>query len=683
MMPELLLPVGSPDSLIAAVRSGADAVYMGYGNYNARRSAQNFDDDGFKKAVEYCHISGVKVYLTLNTLVSDGEISGALKTAKNACTAGADGFIVQDIGLARLLKSACPDMPLHASTQMTVTSPSALYELKELGFVRVVLAREMNRREIAELCETAHLLGMETEVFVHGALCMCVSGQCYMSAVIGRRSGNRGQCAQPCRLPCEGGYPLSLKDLSLISYVKDLTDIGVDSFKIEGRMKRPEYIAASASAFRQMLDTGCADKGLLENLSNVFTRSGHTDGYYKGALGNDMFGHRTETDVAASERVLSSLRQLYRGERQSVAVKMKFYAKLGEKTRLTVTDGEHSVTVLGDEPQIAARRAVDYDYIKGQCEKLGGTAYYCADFECDIDENIALSASALNAMRRECAEKLNDARKPKSIEFKNTCLKIEKPTRYDKTAFFARFSDIDRVPDDLSGLEKLFVPVNSGADKLADLINRAADTEIGVELPRALFSLEKSCEKWLAAAKELGVKYALCHNIAAVNVAKKCGMKIVGGFGLNVFNSAAVLTAKDMGAEYVTLSFELSSGKMSAIAGDNLGVVGYGKLPLMLTRNCPVSGNKGKCGGCSHNRVVVDRMGERFNVDCNYGMSELVNSKVLWLADRRDIIDGYRFIMLNFTDEDKTKAGYVISAYLGGDKPHGEFTRGLYDRGVL
>ncbi|MBQ2420284.1 MAG: DUF3656 domain-containing protein, partial [Clostridia bacterium] len=315
--------------------------------------------------------------------------------------------------------------------------------------------------------------------------------------------------------------------------------------------------------------------------------------------------------------------------------------------------------------------------------KLGGTAYYCADFECDIDENIALSASALNAMRRECAEKLNDARKPKAIEFKGAGLKPEKPTKYNNTPLFARFSDIDRVPDNLSGLEKLFVPVNSGADKLLELINRAGDTEIGVELPRAMFSLEKPCEKWLSSAKELGVEYALCHNIAAVNVAKKCGMKIVGGFGLNVFNSAAVLTAKDMGAEYVTLSFELSSGKMSAIAGDNLGVVGYGKLPLMLTRNCPVSGKKGKCDGCSHNRVVVDRMGERFNVDCNYGMSELVNSKVLWLADRRDITDGYRFIMLNFTDEDKMKAGYVISAYLGGDKPHGEFTRGLYDRGVL
>ncbi len=682
MMPELLLPVGSPDSLIAAVRSGADAVYMGYGKYNARQSAQNFDGDGFKSAVEYCHINGVKVYLTLNTLVGDGETDGALYAAKNACDAGADGFIVQDIGLARLLKSACPDMPLHASTQMTVTSPSALYELKRLGFVRVVLAREMNRREIAELCELAHSLGMETEVFVHGALCMCVSGQCYMSAVIGRRSGNRGQCAQPCRLPCEDGYPLSLKDLSLISYVKDLTDIGVDSFKIEGRMKRPEYIAASASAFRQMLDNGCADGELLDNLNNVFSRSGHTDGYYKNDLGNGMFGHRTETDVAASEKVLSPLRQLYRNERQGVAVKMKFAAKLGEKATLTVTDGVNSVTAVGDEPQIAVNRAADYEYVKGQCEKLGGTAYYCAEFGCDLGENIALPASALNAMRRECVEGLNDARKPKAVEFISNGFAAEKPTKYNKTAFFARFSSIDRVPDDLTGIEKAFVPVNSNIEKLAELINRA-DTEIGVELPRGLFSLEKACGKWLDEAKQIGVEYALCHNIAAVSIAKKCGMKIVGGFGLNVYNSNAVLTAKDMGAEYVTLSFELSSGKMSMIAGDKLGIVGYGKLPLMLTRNCPVSGKKGKCDTCSHNRAVVDRMGERFAVDCNYGMSELLNSKVLWLADRKDITDGYCFVMLNFTDENKDKARYVISAYLSGDKPHGDFTRGLYDRGVL
>ncbi len=683
MMPELLLPVGSPDALTAAVRCGADAVYMGYGRYNARQSAQNFDDDAFKEAVAYCHIRGVKVYLTLNTLVGDGELVGALKTAEKACDAGVDGFIVQDIGLAGMLRDACPDMPLHASTQMTVTSPSALYELKKLGFVRVVLAREMKRDEIAEICRVAHSLDMETEAFVHGALCMCVSGQCYMSAVIGRRSGNRGLCAQPCRLPCDGGYPLSLKDLSLISYVKDLIDIGVDSFKIEGRMKRPEYIAAAASAFRQMIDCGFADKELLVGLDSVFSRSGHTDGYYTGNLGSDMFGYRTENDVAASEKVLSSLRGLYRAERQSVPIKMNFTAKNGEKTILAMSDGENSVAVYGDEPQAAVNRAADSDYLRDRCERLGGTPYFCSSFDCEIDENIAIPASAVNAMRREAAELLNIERKPKAVEFCLPELSHGKNVKYEKPFIYARFSDIDRLPDDLSGIDRLFVPADSDEIRLKKLAESNPDTEIGVELPRALFSLENACKKWLERAKESGVKWALCHNIAAVNIAKKCGMRVQGGYGLNIFNSQSVLTARQMGVEDITLSFELSSGKLGGVSGDRLGIVAYGRLPLMLTRNCPASGKKGACAACSHSRVIVDRMGERFPIECRYGMSDVLNSKVLWLADREDIVANKYFIMLNFTDESPERARYVISAYLGGDKPHGEFTRGLYDRGVL
>ena len=411
MKPELLCPVGSDEALYAAVRSGADAVYMGYGRFNARRSARNFADDEFKKAVEYCHIRGVKVYLTLNTLVAESEISDVTKTVKLACEAGVDAFIVQDLGLIKLLKHLCPDMPLHASTQMTVTSPSALYELKELGFERVVLAREMNRREIAELCDLAHKMGMETELFVHGALCMCVSGQCYMSAVIGRRSGNRGYCAQPCRLPSrDGKYPLSLKDLSLIDYLTELQNTGVDSLKIEGRMKRPEYIAAATAAFRQVLDNGFCDDELLSRLMNVFSRSGHTDGYFVGKRGAEMFGHRTETDLAASGSAVSGLKQLYRNERQSVGVDVSFYAKIGQQTKMTMTDGKNAVTVLGEMPQIAENKAVGSEDIKNRCAKLGGTPYYCNNFECEIDDNIAIPVSEINRMKRECTELIDKNR---------------------------------------------------------------------------------------------------------------------------------------------------------------------------------------------------------------------------------------------------------------------------------
>lgn len=684
MKPELLSPVGSEESLYAAVRSGADAVYMGYGKYNARNSAQNFGDDAFAAAVMYCHVRGVKVFLTLNTLLSDSEIKDALGTAEKACNAGVDGIIVQDLGLAKLLHAACPDMPLHASTQMTVTSPSAMAELKKLGFVRVVLAREMSKSEIADACSQAHSLGIETEVFVHGALCMCVSGQCYMSAVIGRRSGNRGMCAQPCRLPAQDGtYPLSLKDLSLISYVKELTDIGVDSFKIEGRMKRPEYIAAATASFRQMIDRNFVDNEIIDGLNNVFSRSGHTDGYFTEKIGGQMFGYRTESDVAASSNVLSGLRGIYRSERQSVAVNITFTARANEKMRMTFSDGENTVSADGAIPEKALNRAADAEYVRTQCEKLGGTPYYCNKFTCEIDDGLAIPASAINALRRECAELMNCIRLPKKVAFKLVETSKKQIKKYDKTALIARFSNIDRVPDDLNGLERVFVPADSGEDKLRELIERAENTEIGIELPRALFSLEPACEKWMKTASELGIKWAMCHNIAAVNLASQCGMKIHGGIGLNVFNSYSAAAVHDMGAEYITLSFEPTAGKLHNIAGENLGIFAYGRLPLMLTRNCPASGKKGACGTCSRNRVIIDRMGERFPIECRYSMSEVLNSKILWLADKREHISGYRFALLNFTDETKERAQYVISAYAGGDAPHGEFTRGLYDRGVL
>ncbi len=702
MMPELLSPVGSEESLYAAVRSGADAVYLGYDRFNARQSAKNFDDESFLKAVEYCRVRGVRVYLTLNTLLSDGELDAALQTAKKACDAGVDGFIVQDLGLVRRLRSSCPDMPLHASTQMTVTSPSALYELKKLGFTRVVLAREMSEREIAELCDEAHRLSMETEVFVHGALCMSVSGQCYMSSVIGRRSGNRGLCAQPCRLPARGGgYPLSLKDLSLVSFVEKLKEIGVDSFKIEGRMKRPEYIAASTAAFRQMLDNGWADPDLLDRLDRVFSRSGHTDGYFVGKRGTEMFGHRTEIDVAASGLALGGLRELYRNERPRIAVDIAFFARQGENMKMTMTDGENYVTVENDPPQIAVNRAADEEYVKAQCEKLGGTPYYCRAFTAELDGRSAIPASQLNRMRRECVDLLNGKRRPKSVAFydnmpdvysKIGCSDVEiTPDRAEfgqTIELYARFSHIDRIPDNLDGVRGIFVPVDTPKDQLKGLVERSGKVEVGVELPRALFSLESACKGCLAAAKEVGAKWALCHNIAALPIVKDSGLDIFGGYGLGIFNSQAEKAVYEMGAKKVTLSFESTPSRFEDLCCDRAGIVGYGRLPLMLTRNCPAEGIKGKCAECDGDRSIVDRAGERFPIECRYGMSEVLNSKVLWLADRKDRFSDIGFMMLNFTDESKDRAAEVISAYrsfgtasLTG--PDVEFTRGLYERGVI
>ena len=263
---ELLAPAGNLESLLAAVHSGADAVYFGYGELNARRNAKNFDEDSLREASRICKERGVKMHMTVNTMVYDREYEQVMRTLEIACRYGIDALIVQDLGVAALVRKAAPEMPMHASTQLTVHNLSGALEAKQLGFSRVVLAREMSRSEIAAIASQAQI---ETEVFVHGALCMCVSGQCYMSSVIGERSGNRGLCAQPCRLPFssgrkgDSGYALSLKDLSLAHRVQELVQLGVDSFKIEGRMKRPEYVAAAVSQFKQALEGQQADMDLM------------------------------------------------------------------------------------------------------------------------------------------------------------------------------------------------------------------------------------------------------------------------------------------------------------------------------------------------------------------------------------------------------------------------------------
>lgn len=251
--PEILAPAGSFDSLTAAVRCGADAVYLGGRELNARRNAANFSDEELAQAVEYCHARGVKVYITLNTLVRDDEMETAMNAVRCACDVKADALILQDVGLTSLIRKAAPDMPLHASTQTSVQTLDGIKMLADMGFCRAVLPRELSKKEIEKIAAQSPI---ELEMFVHGALCMCLSGQCQLSAVLGSRSGNRGLCAQPCRLPfaADGGtgHDLSLKDMSLIEYLPELAQMGVLSFKIEGRMKRPEYVAAAVTACKRV-----------------------------------------------------------------------------------------------------------------------------------------------------------------------------------------------------------------------------------------------------------------------------------------------------------------------------------------------------------------------------------------------------------------------------------------------
>ena len=676
-MTEILSPCGSFDSITAAVRCGADAVYLGFGDFNARRNAKNFTFDEFEAAAKYCRKNGVKIYITLNTLLSEGEIADAIEVAKKLASLGADAFIVQDLGLAKALKAALPDMPLHASTQMVIHSHEGLETLKELGFCRVVAAREMDKKSLIKLCEKAKELGIEVEVFVHGALCMCLSGACLMSSQIGGRSGNRGMCAQPCRLPfrVEGGngYDLSLKDLSLISKLSELASMGVTSFKIEGRMKRPEYVAAATAAARHSLDNGYVPENIEKMLALVFSRSGFTDGYYENKLGKDMFGRRSDEDIEDSAAIIKSIHELYRVERQKIPLEMKFVAKSGQAISLSVFDGENTVTITGLLPEAAKVKATDEEFIRSKLEKLGGTCYYLSDIICDIDDGLAIGGGALGELRRTALELLDEKRS--EIPKKN--FGDYSPTKadatYKKCEYIARFRDTSQMPQDLSGISAVILPVESDFGKI-DI-----SLPIYAELPRAILGSEEKVMEQLVAAKPY-IEGAVCSNLCTLELCKKADVPFAADMFMNIYNSEAAEVIKDLGAEWYTVSVEMAQTSIKNMP-QSKAFLAYGYLPLMVTRNCPNKNGKGcaECGGVAYG---TDRLGNRFAISCRNGFSEIYNSVPHYLLDRVQEF-GCDKAILYFTTEDIGEVEKIISMAKEKAAPEGKYTRGLYYRTIL
>ena len=696
----VLAPVGGMVTLIAAVRTGADAVYFGAKQFNARRNAENFDDGEIKKAIEYAKLNNVKSYLALNTLIKDSEINDALDLVDRVCEYGIDAVIVQDLGLANLIHKNFPKLSLHASTQLSVHSPSAISFLKEMGFSRVVPAREMSKTELSKFCKVAKESEMEVEVFVHGALCMCLSGQCYFSAYLGGRSANRGLCAGTCRLPfkTEGGtgYDLSLKDLSLINYIPELTEIGVTSFKIEGRMKRPEYVATATSAARQMVDEGIVDENILSLLEQVFARSGFTKGYYEGALGKDMFGVRSEQDKQCSADALSKIHQLYRNERQRIPLNLKFYLKENEPSKLTVEAEEIRVTVMGDIPQKAINRPLTENRVAESLSKLGGTCYYLDKKAISLDTGLMLPISALNSLRKKAVEELNQKRLSAKTTLEEPIKKIEKseirnfPLRKIK-GFFVRFSNLKQFLECENLLQSLMGYSLPAEEILKGLGNTAISTKTKNQLKNAYAELSRGApdDRYTASLLEqlaaLGIKKAVCSNIGAVSLALKTEFEVMGGFGLNLFNSHSTEFIKEKGILKGVISTELSFKEIGELKTDGnikLFAMCYGRQPLMLTRNCPVKngiGCRGSLSGCK----ITDRKNQTFPVICRNGFSEILNCKITDVSDSLDRISvdgGY----LYFTLEDPERAKEVILEFLNKKGRSGtDYTRGLYKTGVL
>lgn len=686
---EILAPVGNEEMLRAAVFSGADAVYLGFSGFNARTSANNFNADTLKDAVAFCHARGVAVHVALNTTVYGGELPALEQAIRAVAASGADAVICQDLAVATLIGKIAPQLPRHGSTQMSVHSLQGALELKELGFTRVVLARELSMPEVEHI--TKHC-GIETECFVHGALCMCVSGQCYMSAFLGGRSGNRGSCAGPCRLPFEAnalpeGKPgrlhhLSLKDNSVIDKLDKLQALGVASAKIEGRLRTPEYVAAAVSACLAGREGRAYDRDLLKN---AFSRSGFTSGYLDGKIDGTMFGVRSEADAEQTKKTLPMLRELYRRERSRVPVKMKLEIEEGGE-KLTVTDADGSKAfAYGDaEPQPA--RTDPTESLHRSLAKTGGTPFAVEDQDITVEMDGGLwfvPGSAVNELRREALDALLKKREvlrpwPTTDEHVPALPLRTLPSR---RTLRARFENWEQVPERaLDGIEYLILPIAQ-----ADRVPREWRAKTLLELPRVMFGkLEEDTARRIAATQDAGFAGYEVSNIAHLRLCR--GLPMSGSFGLNITNQLAAQFYADNGLGSMLILPEVKDSDISTIAPTHngrpvpTGVLVYGHMPLMVTRACPLQ-NIHDCAHCDKTGVLTDRKAKKFPVRCGLGVRTIYNPVPIYMGDKPGALT-VDYGVAYFTLESREEAAKILEMIRTHAPFEGDFTRGLYFKGT-
>lgn len=685
---EILAPCGDMTSVIAAVQSGANAVYLGQKDFSARQNAKNFDKCELLEAVAYCHSRGVKVYQTLNTLIFDSQINSAIECIKSGCECGIDAFIVQDLAVYAIIKKACPSAKLHASTQMAVHTLKGAELLRDMGFKRVVLARELSLSQITEISQSVEI---ETEVFVQGALCMSVSGQCYISAMIGGRSGNRGNCAGTCRLPFTSSEhdanDLSLKDICLAPHIEELKNAGVCSVKIEGRMKRPEYVAEASNVYSRAIS---GEEYETETLQAVFSRSGFTDGYLQNKLGKDMFGIRQRDDVvSATNSLLKSIENSYKKEHGIIPIKMEVSIKRNQAISLKALDNlGNSVEAISTElPQEAINKPLSDESVKASLSKLGGTYFFADEISCELDEGLSVKASIINELRREVCEKLAEQR-AKVAPISCGEFEFEKPLLKEKTStkllLRARFEKFSQIPfERMNELEYIILPV----DEVEDNTDRLSffKEKVIIEPYRAMYQNEQEIILKLTQLKEQGFTRVYASNLAHIKIANELSMQIFGSAYLNCTNSISASELAKLNVTDLTLSFELNlvdARKISTPSSIPLGLFIYGYLPLMLLKNCPIK-NQFTCNTCGGNKMLTDRMGIRFKIICNrQKYSELLNSNPLYMADRLNELSPLSFGVLYFTTENMSLCDRIITEYQTAAPAYSSFTRGLYYRGV-
>lgn len=677
--PEILAPAGSMETLIASLRTGADAVYIGGKKYSARNNAANFDENELSSAVKLCHRYGVKIYLAVNTIIADDEMQDFCKYIRLTAEMGVDGYIVQDFGAFDVIRKTVPDAVLHASTQMSVHTAVGVRLLKEMGFARAVPARELSADTLEKICRE----DIETEVFVHGALCMSVSGQCYMSAIMGSRSANRGCCGQACRLPFSAQgiserCSLSLKDLSLIDHTAELMKIGVNSLKIEGRMKRPEYVASAVNELKKAMNGENYDKNLL---MGIFSRSGFTDGYFTGNR-SGMFGIRDKENVTSAKPLLPKIHELYRSERAVHEVNFHAEIKSGRPVTIKAICGNISAEIQGDCPDTARNSPTDFSSLEKQLSKLGDTVFFYGSLTADIDNGLFVPAGKLNELRRNVIERLSEL-----VTEKNTphytitdYIPQKSAVSHPKTAenlpvrTFCWTMEQVRTAVEISEYV-ILPPVLSISEPFLAEMSEYKE-KIILSPPRFIVNEDKLISR-LAETRKLGFNHLLCHTLDSVAIGKRLDFRLHGNFTLNVFNSFSAEYLRNIGLEDCIFSVEATLSQFSQVRTEMpLGAVVYGRLPLMLTRNCPIRNEIGckKCTGC-----ITDRTARKLPVACSGDYVEILNPDILYMTDRIREFSNISFTAVLLHDENAEQTKSAVS----GEKPTGNITRGLYYRGVI
>lgn len=707
ILPELLSPAGDMSALVAAVSAGADAVYVGGRRFGARAFAKNFDMDELSLAVKICHAAGVRLYVTVNTLIHGREMDDALEYIRGLYEIGIDAVIVCDMGLIRRIRQEIPALELHASTQMGIHNSFGADFAYSLGIERVVLARECSAKDILAITEKSKA---EVEIFVHGALCVCHSGQCLFSSMVGGRSGNRGECAQPCRLPYgKGKYPLSLTDLSLARHIPKLISSGVASLKIEGRMKSCEYVYTVTRIFRKLLDEGrAATDSEMQELEKAFSRSGFTDGYYTGRLSCGMIGTRSDEDKLATREMkieippikrmkLTARAVLKKDKPSELLLVCKPYSRWGNYS----ASKELTAVVNGEIPSDAINSPLTEYSVALRLAKMGNTPFSLepADIEIILDSGINLPPSAINYLRREAVnaiEKLlaKPVRELCSESYHSADLtgidafseKLDPPIDYNgsRLAVFYEPRTLCRLAESkntyISRFKYLFVPLYRYAEMTEKGLEyiKGSGAELGVMLPEIISESELGlvCETLLK-AKKTGVMTTLVCNIGQIELCKELGFDLIGDTRLNIYNPDSKTMYTRAGVKEISLSPELTLPQARDVGGY---AITLGRVPLMITERCFIKENFG-CESCGK-ATLVDRKGAKFPIMRAFGHRNLIlNSSLTYMGDKTDDLKraatvGEYFI---FSTEDSSAAEEMLELYFTG-KPFLTATRRMGKR---